>query len=449
MGGTEMNVFTTQIDQPADASALAMSGNDVFISYSRKDQSFVKTLDVAFQQIGRDPWVDWNDIQKGEEWWKAIQRGIEGANTFVFVLSPDSVASPICRQEIEYAALHHKRFLPIVHREGFDPALVHPSISSHNWLFFRETDDFNAAFEELIRAINTDLEYVRVHTRLLVRAIEWQAKNQNPSYLLRGDDLVDAETWLVQSASQEPRPTELQIRYLHVSRQVQAAKRSAKRKARRSVILTTILANLILSVGGGFWFYNVRTQEALGRIRNDMVNALHMGTIGTNGDDFKALATLSGRLPTNNPRYQTHQQWLLNVHSVFPNAFARTYISGGSGKIRWVGDISRSVQVGRRATDFLEFFDAEHGEDNVFNNQQTVVMRPYEDELGRWISASRPIKNANGQVVGGMRVDFRERYVVQVRQDVQRSLTIAYLLILVWLLISSWIIVRALPTSDE
>ena len=124
----------------------ATKNNDVFISYSRKDKDFVASLDKAFRKIGRDPWVDWDDIRKGEDWWQSIKRGIEAADTFLFVVTPDSIASNVCRDEIEYANQCNKRFLPIVRREGFDSQNVHPAISRHNWLFFRETDDLKTAF---------------------------------------------------------------------------------------------------------------------------------------------------------------------------------------------------------------------------------------------------------------------------------------------------------------
>ena len=40
------------------------------------------------------------------------------------------------------------------------------------WLFFREGDDFEPAFKELMRVMDTDLEWVKAHTRLTVRAVE-------------------------------------------------------------------------------------------------------------------------------------------------------------------------------------------------------------------------------------------------------------------------------------
>ena len=75
---------------------------DVFISYSRVDQSFVKVLNQALNQSQYDAWVDWEDIPLTADWWKEIQAGIDAANTFIFVISPDSVLSKVCRQEIDY-----------------------------------------------------------------------------------------------------------------------------------------------------------------------------------------------------------------------------------------------------------------------------------------------------------------------------------------------------------
>ena len=428
---------------------MSQSDPDVFISYSRKDQAFVRTLDQAFRALDRIPWVDWSSIRKGEEWWTAIQRGIEGANTFVFVISPDSIESPVCRAEIDHAAQHHKRFLPIVRREGFDPNHVHPNISSHNWLFFRETDSFEAALRELITAIDTDLEYVQMHTRLLVRAIEWQSKAQNSSYLLRGTDLDEAERWLL-NAAKKPSPTDLQIEYIHTSRKAELARLRALQKSRRIVILTTLLANLMVSIAGGIWFYKIRVDQATQRIQENLVSAVRMGTIGTNGDRFAELANLKvppGTTPDNSPLYREQQQRIASVHAVFPNAFPRTYIAGEPGKILWVGDISRILRR-RKPTAFLEPFDANHSERNVFDNQETVIMQPYTDELGRWISASAPIKTASGQIVGGMRVDFTEAYVVAERDHVRSDLVSAYLVVLVWLLTLSWIILRAMRSID-
>jgi TIR domain len=67
---------------------------EVFISYSRKDKEFVRRLHEALSQRNREAWVDWEDIRPTEEFMQAIYGAIEGADTFIFVLTPDSVALP-------------------------------------------------------------------------------------------------------------------------------------------------------------------------------------------------------------------------------------------------------------------------------------------------------------------------------------------------------------------
>src|SRR6267143_6078515 len=90
---------------------------EVFISYSRKDKEFVRGLDEALKKRGREAWVDWEDIRPTEEWMQAIYGAIEGADTFIFVLSPDSVSSAVCGKEIAHAVTQNKRMIPIVAHE--------------------------------------------------------------------------------------------------------------------------------------------------------------------------------------------------------------------------------------------------------------------------------------------------------------------------------------------
>ncbi len=255
---------------------------DVFISYSRKDKDFVNTLYVAFERTQKNIWVDWNNIPLTSDWWAEIENGIESADTFVFVISPDSIASEVCMKEIDHAVLHNKRLFPIVRRDAtnFDLGnIAHEKIKQHNWLMFREQDDFEAAFKTLTETISLDLEHLHSHTRLLVRAIEW-GKGRSDSLLLRGDDLANAEQWLEASESKNPQPTELQETYIKNSRDVEDAsdraaailqqsvedanKRAAeaevvfqeavKKAALRTKIASTILAgSILLATGAAVW----------------------------------------------------------------------------------------------------------------------------------------------------------------------------------------------------
>jgi hypothetical protein len=85
---------------------------DVFISYSRKDKDFVRDLHQALEERGRNAWIDWADIPLTAKWLEEVYSGIEGADTFVFVISPDSVASKVCNQELDHAVHNNKRLAP-------------------------------------------------------------------------------------------------------------------------------------------------------------------------------------------------------------------------------------------------------------------------------------------------------------------------------------------------
>jgi len=195
---------------------------DIFISYSRKDKEFVRRLHEALNRRDREAWVDWEDIRPTEEFMQAIYGAIEGSDTFIFVLMPDSVASVVCGREIEHAAAHNKRMVPIVARE-VNADTVPEALAKLNWIFYRDSDDFEKATDELVSALDTDLKWVHAHTRLLTRAIEWNANGKNNSFVLRGEDLRSAEQWLAQAGAEKDRqPTALQTEYIIASRKAAA-----------------------------------------------------------------------------------------------------------------------------------------------------------------------------------------------------------------------------------
>ena len=144
---------------------------DVFISYSRKDEPFVRRLHGELSKAGRDVWVDWEDIPLTADWWREIQGGIETANTFAFIISPDSARSEVCYREVDYAYQNHKRIVPIVCRAPSreEQAKMHPAINRHNWVFFDQEANFEANFKALLSALDTvsDLRsrtYAAAHT---------------------------------------------------------------------------------------------------------------------------------------------------------------------------------------------------------------------------------------------------------------------------------------------
>jgi WD40 repeat protein len=195
----------------------------VFISYSRKDGSFVRGLQRALEDAKRETWVDWEDIPPSVEWLTRIRSAIDEADTFVFVLSPDSVRSETCRLEVDHATSRRKKIVPVLRRR-VEHAEVPPALASLQWLFFEDTRDFDESFSRLVATIDTDLERVQFHTRLLTRAVWWDERGRNDDALLRGAALHDAVTWVMAGAtSAPPHPTPLQAEYIRACQQAESA----------------------------------------------------------------------------------------------------------------------------------------------------------------------------------------------------------------------------------
>lgn len=217
----------------------------VFVSYSRKDIEFAKRLTAELQKSDLDFWIDWEGIPPTVDWWKEIEKGIEEADVFLFLISPDSAKSKICEQEIDTAVKNGKRIIPIVVREIKGDET--PAQLSHlNWIFFRENDDFNTALQKLLTGIHTDYEWVKEHRWLQVRALDWERNSKDHGSLLRGKDLQEAEFQLATNTSKEPHPTDLQREYVFTSRSVA----DRQRRIAMGFSIAGIIALAVLAIWG-------------------------------------------------------------------------------------------------------------------------------------------------------------------------------------------------------
>jgi WD40 repeat protein len=190
-------------------------------------------------------WVDWEDIAPASQWEQDIDDSIDAADSFVFVVSGHSLASEYCLGELRHAQERGKRIVPLA-CDGADPSDAPEALRQLNWIWCRESDDRDAAFGRLTSALDTDLAWAKAHTRLLVRAVEWDARHDG-SLLLRGRDLEEAAQQLALNASKEPVPTELQQRYVHESRRA-AAKRQRTLLGGVSLALLVAIALGVLAL---------------------------------------------------------------------------------------------------------------------------------------------------------------------------------------------------------
>lgn len=236
----------------------------VFISYARADTAFVRKLNAALETAGHETWVDWDGIEPSAKWMATIEGAIDAAEAVIFVISPESCASKVCGQELDHAIQRNKRLIPVLMREP--PGEIRPEIAEINWIYAREADPFDEAVGKLVTAIETDLAWVGDHTRLTIRAVEWDENGRDASFTLRGSDLAAFEEWLAKAPDREPKPTGLQSEYLLASR------RAVTRRQR--IMWMSITAGLVVAVALGAiaWLQNEeRQREAAERARQEEI----------------------------------------------------------------------------------------------------------------------------------------------------------------------------------
>jgi WD40 repeat protein len=276
---------------------------DVFISYSRVDSGIARQLSDRLQIQGKRTWFDQESIAAGTADFQAeIHRGIESADHFLFILSPNSVNSSYCADEVEYAAKLNKRFVTILHRP-IDTATLHPELAKVQWLDFSQPDrDDSANFQALLRILETDAEHLQVHTRLLVRAIEWEGKARSHDLLMRGAELEAIIQWLDQSAEKEPKATQLQRDYIHDSRRAEVAQQEIEiqrqqieierqKKARKQITLALIVAmgGFVIAVGLGLVAFKQYKEAEF--IQESQINSLSNYSVALRnlGQNWQAL----------------------------------------------------------------------------------------------------------------------------------------------------------------
>ncbi len=287
--------------------------NEVFISYSRKNVDFArKIVDAIYADGRKNVWIDWEDIEYAEDWWQKIQQGIDSAENFLFILTPDSARSQICYDEVAYAVSSGKRIIPlsyiqITQAEDFEK--IHPAISQHNWLPFDQEANFDAGMAQLFKTLDTDLAHVRFHTRLQTRAREWELSELNSAYLLSTGELDEANNWLASFAQEEkiPLATDLQREYIAASQiavnETRERERKLEERVRRTRLylfaaIPSIIGLIITSILAVQAF--IQRQEAVQRsIDSDSIsNATFASFWGRDGED--PLIGLSYALEANN-----------------------------------------------------------------------------------------------------------------------------------------------------
>ncbi len=192
-----------------------------FISYSRDDLDFADQLDAVLDGSGFEAIIDRHGISAADDWRQRLGELIRDADSIVFVLSPSSASSDICRWEVEEATRLAKRIVPVVNRplSGVAPPR---QLTDLNYIhFYTEPkvpqSGFGTGLLKLIDALNEDPVWIREHTRLLALAHQWSEAGRPAGRLLSGEDIAAANAWLNAPRRSKTAPTALHVEYIQAS----------------------------------------------------------------------------------------------------------------------------------------------------------------------------------------------------------------------------------------
>lgn len=271
----------------------------VFISYSRSDSAVVDEIVAGLEYDGGfQVTIDRDDIHEGEQWKARIRNLITNADTVVFILSRQSATSEVVRWELELALKLSKRVLPVQIEplKGIDSPY---ELSSLNYVRFDPEEDgrprsFIGGLSSIRRALKTDLEWVREHTRLLTRAHEWNSSGQPENRLLFGKDIAEAKSWLERHPGSDVEPTDLHRDFIAASERAEALRLSEERK--RVEALSRAVVRMRYALAGAASLLAVAS--SLGWIAYQNQQKANSNWLIAKANEARALAALSNEALT-------------------------------------------------------------------------------------------------------------------------------------------------------
>lgn len=192
---------------------------EVFLAYAAEDLDFAMKLNETLEFQGKSTFFAYKHVDLSAESYPVIDQGIINASNFLVIISPDSLNSTFCMEQVQRANKLSKRILGILYRPA-DPQRVNVVCAEDQCLdFTRGSFDFYTDFSQLIRLLDTDKAYVQTHTKWLQRTEEWLQEHKTRDLLLRGNELAIAQYWLkeAEETHKRPKPTAQQQDFIHAS----------------------------------------------------------------------------------------------------------------------------------------------------------------------------------------------------------------------------------------
>ena len=137
---------------------------DIFISYSRSDETIAKALYVSLTARGKRVWYDRNNITYGDKFMDEITKGIQTARYFIPILSKNIEKERndphVYRQEWDTAmkvaiSLGRTFIIPVTEKElDFKNSSIPEAILQHHVIDYTKVEDMENVADKIVHTIN-------------------------------------------------------------------------------------------------------------------------------------------------------------------------------------------------------------------------------------------------------------------------------------------------------
>jgi WD40 repeat protein len=266
----------------------------IFFSYSRKDSTELNELRQYLDESSFESLVDQDQISKGEDWQKRLSSLIETANIFVFLISDSSLSSEICQWELAKAFELKMRIFPvIIGKIKIDK--VPPDLLKLHITYLKKPIQLDQNLNDLIVAMEQDIELIRKHTNLTERAVFWKSRKTPSRLLLKGPELEEIEAWYTKADEANIKLNELQASFI-------AASKLARVRFKQYSILAVVSA-ILLAVTLQLFFGQLQTEknesEKLAQINDAKSKTSEAGKLFVNDRAVEAANLVLSAWPDN------------------------------------------------------------------------------------------------------------------------------------------------------
>lgn len=125
----------------------------VFLSHNHADKPFVRKLATDLENHGVKCWLDEIDIEIGDSLIKKIREGIDNADFFAIILSPNSITAPWVVNELDvamnYQVYEKVKILPIMLKDCELPSFLIGKLYAD----FKNDNEYEESFKKLLKSI--------------------------------------------------------------------------------------------------------------------------------------------------------------------------------------------------------------------------------------------------------------------------------------------------------